>query len=410
MQIGQGYYESLRWNGRVIRGWLEATADVYLQAMVEKSPFSIDLERLFQAGMRADEVRLQDRLIESRGIRIPSIVRADMMDGDKVCEVQIFGQGWEHMHAISQVMLGDDANFGIGLDYGFLKAMQDLTGREKPGILYLNSHRPTYSGSSYFLGEVARLGGRTYLTHHKYPIPNLEGYDVVASPMGYPLRAFNDFEGASRMWKAYRDGKIQMEPPPIQLFRSKFAMALPFHPNTSELYSDAVRDLFPPTIIVDPMISPGLPEMIASEDGTFTLDWERVTPWDRVCELPASRRRLVLKYGGAYSQKGEGGGSKGVFDLEGGRKGVKEHMDNALSDAENDAPWVVQMKIDSDYQVPRWEDGHLQYDRMHMRLTPVYWLPIAGGAEIMGGSALFRRDWKVHGQPDSVNHAIQVVD
>ena len=128
---------------------------------------------------------------------------------------------------------------------------------------------------------------------------------------------------------------------------------------------------------------------------------------EEICKRPKSERRYVLKYAG---NRGPWAGGSGVFKLDGGGQGEVKLLLDAIRDSSlHHKPWILQERLRAKYDITHLtEEGTVETTPMHARIMP-YYRTIQGKTEIIGGSAIFSGKWKVHGQPDSVHCAIEVV-
>jgi hypothetical protein len=198
---------------------------------------------------------------------------------------------------------------------------------------------------------------------------------------------------------ACRDaGTVVLDPPLTYLCSQKVGMALPFTAPFAAYFSDRVRRVLIPTVLIqDPPDCAVLAGPLAPHGGSALAE---LTRWEDVPRLPRGlRRRLVVKCGSANRSWNQGG--RGVWKL-GGTGGYDERtwktvLERVRSGRE---PWLLQPYVRQTWPVdlshPVAVDDARRVDG-HARLL-FYGRRTGDTVELMGGAANFSALWKVSGK------------
>lgn len=383
--------------GLAIREWLEQTADLLIASIQSGDPKLTYLMKLLQMGMEPFAQEVVDYVISRKGISIPTVVRADIPDFRRAVEVNVVGGGWGTMCSLQKTLLPGNTDRLLGggaLDERFSAELRHLVEQSNPEILAIGTQGTGEGGARYFVERLRQNG----LSVEFYASPDrptdLNGTNVVVAWASDSI--VDESLADLGFWDKYVNGNLSLLGSPLDFLACKTAIALPFHPWTKKYYSSAVRSIFPETIIVDRSNGPGLP----TDDG-------RCVPWESVHELPRSQRRWILKYGGLGDWRACG--STAVFDLEVAKSQTQQLIGMALADAKRKDVWIVQRKIDQTYKIPVWRNNNeLEEAKAHMRFGCVYYFPQEGGVSVLGGTSLFNRNWKVHGNVNSIQYPVCV--
>jgi hypothetical protein len=276
---------------------------------------------------------------------------------------------------------------------GFVDGLRKISGKNNPRVAFPLHGEGERNNLEHFVKQLISRGIRAKIYNSKPP--ELSDVDVL---FRFNLNYAVNQQGWEDYFKAYLRGDIIIEPPPTTVYDSKGAQILPYHPDTRERFSDAVRSIFPRTYLAE-----------EGAEVTTTGTSSRTVKMEEIPHLPASERRFVIKYGGNHGKLLGGGWGVQKLDVKGqGEYSAEKLMTRALSDwREKSEPWLIQERIRRDFDVTFLQDGELKKDKMRARIMPFNRI-IDGNPEIIGGSALFSINWKVHGQPDSVHCAIKV--
>ena len=389
-------FTRLQNSGETFSEMLTIANKLYAEAVGSPSRIS----QLSEGGLSDDARTYQRSFYESREqYPPPMFFRADMLDLETAVELNIPGGGHGLMESITSTT-SENKKFGIGLARGWAEGLRDLSGKHNPRV-----HIPVYNTRTepqerYFAKILQSMGIQVSFYMWSAPLPSPKDADIV---FRFGLNSSIKKKGWPELWEAYLSGDVKIEPPPTSLYDSKIGHLLPFIPEVADRFPDAVRDLFPPTWLVShdtevPILEKGMEKMMAVDDIPY---------------LGQKQREFVLKYAGA--DPSIYGAGKAVYQLDGkrtGRHGAEELLIKALYDWDNSKnPWMLQPRLKVPHEVTYLDPSasrRLTSDSMRARIMPNY-RQTDTGIELIGGSALFSKKWKVHGQSDSVHCAIQVV-
>lgn len=237
--------------------------------------------------------------------------------------------------------------------------------------------------------NVGKYDGKYYLTQNgkKYEIGF--GYGL-----GYWTRfADNLYEFATDIL----DGKLWIESPLNSLYRQKWGLAMPFMPSYKNLFSERLREIIPPSVLLhgnnvnfDPILE---------YSPKFTV-LESVTRVSQLADLPLSiRKSMILKCGGGIELNSRG---KGVFRLGSTRKKDKEvlaFVQNRI--ARLNEPWIVQEYIKSKTDIfLSMPNLPLKFKELstHTRFMLFGINEGRGQVEFVGGLGNYGIHWKVAGR------------
>ena len=347
--------------------------------------------KLAEGGLTTRAVAYQRKLYETRDVPLPAFFRADMLSLDKAVELNIPGGGLGLMEAVSQVC-PSASRFGNGLARSWANGLKELTGKDHPRV-YLPIHNNNVVGSvNYFVKMLGKCGifVGTYRTNNALPSP--KDADVV---FRFGLNRSVKMSGWDALFDAYLTGDVVIEPAPVSLYDSKISELLAFHPATSYAFPDTVRDAFPQT-------------WLATADNEVTVGVngnKRIVGVDELASLSAGERRFVLKYAGADDALRCAGHA--VYQLDGkrrGRHGAEDVLLSALLDWDSKSdPWILQERLRAPFDVTYFDNKAraLVTESLRARIMPCYRV-LGDKVELIAGSALFNKNWKVHGNPQSV--------
>jgi hypothetical protein len=352
--------------------------------------------RLAEGGLCREAVRCQRALYAGLyEVRLPMLLRADMLSLDKAVELNIPGGGLAIMDAITKVT-APDGRFGMGLAKGWAEALRELSGKKHPRVA-LPLYKDCRGEQEYFAHLLTSLGVPAVL--HGRELPDPRGIDVLVR---FGLESQVKSRGWDKIWDAYTAGDIKIEPPPTSLYDSKVPELLAFHPATRKAFPEEIRNIFPETWLVE-------------RDGLVTVSsggGMKKVKMEDIARLPVKERVFALKYAGSATELS--GGGRGVYQLDTrkwGKFDPAELMLKAMSDwSGKQDPWLIQRRLRVDYPVTYLdEQEQLVSAGMRARIMPYYWMKEDGSVQIIGGAAVFRKNWKVHAQKDAVQSAIRVV-
>lgn len=208
---------------------------------------------------------------------------------------------------------------------------------------------------------------------------NMEDVDYVVTHSVNSLIGLNCFEKYKSQAK---QKKLIFCIQPNFLFDQKAIYLLPFLKETSSLFNEAIRQLFPYTSYL--------------HNGGFCLKDGRFITIEKFSKLISSERRYYLKYAGPNVSKNWG--SKSVFRLS--KNDCYELLKRANELAEKGEIWIVQEDITSfsDMEKSEYSDDINQILKNHNHLKiSAFHTPYS----IIGYKVMFRKHFKVHGQKDT---------
>lgn len=203
-----------------------------------------------------------------------------------------------------------------------------------------------------------------------------------------------------KLAQATVDRRVWLETPLNYLYRQKWGLALPFHPDYRACFSDEERAMLIPALLLYTRqidFTPILNHWLPSEQERLAA----VTDLDDLASLPSGlRNSLVIKCGagtGDYHSK-----SKGVFRLSGSRAAAQKVIDlvkgRILGHHE---PWLLQKYVNQTYPIrvafPASPEALLPIDA-HARFMIYGGRREAGTPVLLGGLANYGREWKIGGK------------
>jgi hypothetical protein len=215
-------------------------------------------------------------------------------------------------------------------------------------------------------------------------------------------RGFSDIISGSNvicLAKKSVQGEIWTEIPLNYILRQKWPMALPFIPQYKHLFSDRLRNILAPTIIIRNQsidFSPII-DFFAKEYRERLISINNIS---QLVNLPESlRRMLIIKNGSGIGDMQNRG--KGVFRLTGSRAYVKKNLDPIIhSMLFNNETWIIQPFISKKYSVPHIQNHILHRDDCHARFMLFgerknhFW-------STQGALVNFSNKWKVTGSNEA---------
>ena len=372
--------------GELFRTWFEITLELCTRAYRDDSmSWLTDLIE----GESPDHVRQVHRQVHLSGLlNIPLFARPDMSVIGASVEVQTPGSGWGYQTAIHNVV---GKSRWTGPINGLKQAVKALTGSHSTPSAYVLYNDPFFPEVEYFCRLCGEAGMQ--LQMHFKTLPSASEVKFVRRP---PLEDLLSYEGGSELVQSWLDGQLVLEPGPSLLFDQKLAILFPFHPLLREFYPDSVRQLFPETYLV-------------ARDSRLVFDGKPLS-LEELSSLSGSKRQFILKYAGA--KKGLRAGGKAVYNLSDcNHQKVQELLAMALSDWEKHrSPWLIQKRVQQKYPIIFLDHvaEEIREAQYYALFRPMYSFLPDEPSEIVALTALFRKDWKVHGSSDAVTLPVEV--
>lgn len=209
-------------------------------------------------------------------------------------------------------------------------------------------------------------------------------------------------ETLTKLCRLALDGKVKIEPPPSYIFNQKIGLALPFMPDYRNLFSDQIREILIPSVLVTddkPNCNP-LINSISHPKRDLLGDLQS---WDDILRLPRSLREcLIFKCASADQEYNHGG--HGVWQIGGSTEVAKRNLERILNRVKTlKEPWIVQPYIHETRDVPV---AHPDTPDVTQRINAHARFGIYCGYQnqtsfLLGGIANFGSYWKVAGKKAS---------
>lgn len=372
--------------GELFRVWFEITLELCTRAYRDNSMrWLTDLIE----GESPDYVKQVHKQVHLSGLlNIPLFARPDMSAIGASVEVQTPGSGWGYQAAIHNTV---GKSTWPGPVKGLKRAVTALTGAYDTPTAYVLYNDPFFPEVEYFCRLCGEAGMQVQM--HFKSLPSTSEVKFVRRP---PLEDLLSYGGGSELVQSWLDGRLVLEPGPSLLFDQKLAILFPFHPLLREFYPDSVRQLFPETYLV-------------AKASNLVFDGKSLS-LDELCNLSGSKRQFILKYAGA--KKGLRAGGKAVYNLSDcNHRKVGELLAMALQDwEEHRSPWLIQKRVQQKYPIVFLDHvaEEIREAQYYALFRPMYSFLPDEPSEIVALTALFRKDWKVHGSSDAVTLPVEV--
>lgn len=371
--------------GEQFRTWFEITLGLCARAY--RDPHFGWLADLVE-GESPDHVKKVHKQVHlSELLNIPLFARPDMSAIGVSVEVQTPGSGWGYQTAIHNVV---DNSCWTGPVNGLKRAVTALTGSASTPTAYVLYNDPFFPEVEYFCRLCGEAGMQVQM--HFKTLPSASEVKFIRRP---PLEDLLSYQGGSELIQSWLDRQLVLEPGPSLLFDQKIAILFPFHPLLKEFYPDSVRQLFPETYLV-------------AKDSRLVFDGKPLS-LDELSSLSGSKRQFILKYAGA--KKGLRAGGKAVYNLSDcNHQKVRELLAMALQDWEkHHSPWLIQKRVQQKYPIVFLDHiaEEIREAQFYALFRPMYSFLPDEPPQIVALTALFRKDWKVHGSSDAVTLPVE---
>lgn len=373
--------------GELFRLWLQISLELCTRSLLE-SKFQW-LADLIEGDIPEEVVQFHRRVHLSGVVKEPLFARPDMSAIGSTVEVQIPGSGWGYQTAIHKTVVENSS--WIGSVKAFGQAIKKVTGSLNSPSAYILYNQPFFREVQYFCQCCNQAGMDVRIFFQSLPSPNEVKF--LRRP---PLQDLLTYTGGNDLLEAYLKGKLFIEPGPSLLFDQKLAIVFPFHPILREFYPDSIRKLFPETYLV-------------MRENPPVFDNQSLS-WDGLCDLSRQKRQFILKYAGA--KKGLRAGGKAVYNLSDcNQKEVRELITRALEDWDKHrSPWLIQKRVKQKYPITflNHNVGQLEQAPCYPLFRPMYSFLPNEPSQIVALTALFRKEWKIHGSSDAVMLPVEV--
>ncbi len=371
--------------GKLFRAWFEITLELCTRAYRDHSMGW--LADLIEGESPAEVKAVHKQVHLSGRLRIPLFARPDMSAIGGSVEVQTPGSGWGYQTAIHNTVAKSSWPGPVN---GLKQAVTTMTGSSSTPAAYVLYNDPFRPEVEYFCRLCAEAGMQ--LQMHFKTLPSCLEVKFIRRP---PLEDLLSYNGGSGLVQSWLGGQLVLEPGPSLLFDQKLAILFPFHPLLRGFYPDSVRQLFPETCLV-------------ARDSQLVFDGKSLS-WDELCNLSRSKRQFILKYAGA--KKGLRAGGKAVYNLSDcNHQKVQELLAMALQDWENRrSPWLIQKRVQQKYPIIFLDHvaKEIRGAQYYALFRPMYSFLPDEPSQIVALTALFRKEWKVHGSSDAVTLPVE---
>ena len=360
----------------VIKSWQETTASLFTRSLLgELDP---RLAHLFLCELPPHLVTSHQNLVKEMPIDTPMFFRTDEALLGKMIEVQCPGSMW----GVHELLYDHYAAEGVRmseptLSKQFSDALVSVTPDGKPTVLHILDNISHPAGERYFVqrvrshGAVRYYGYDTRLRTQNCNLLRCHSYKTIVG------ETFFD-ERRTRL----ANKEMRFDLPPVTLFDQKLQMCLPFWEPTRAFYSDAVRDLFPYTCLVE-------------KYGVTLETGERLTI-DEFCALPAGRRQYYLKYAGADGSKNWG--SRAVYRLASMSHPACKELLGRITATDAGEQWMIQCVSAEKETLEYWKRDLTRASLdVYSRVSCFY-----GPRGLMGIMGMHESFYKVHGGDETI--------
>ncbi len=389
--ITSGQWKALEDKGELVRELWGITHQLYNEESSESGLVTL----LVESGLGWTAKAYQrSHYRRNNQISPPLFFRMDMADLDHAVEINSPGGGWPLMHMIQQVC-NPEGQPTPSIADSWAKAIREHTQLNYP-VVRIPSISQTESGDRQFAEILTQKGILTRIYSYCSALPKPTQFNLIIHDGLQQMSMSANWES---IWQAYIHRRIRVEPAPSSIYDSKIMELLIWHPRTRTQYPDAARDLFPYSVLV------------ASDAQVLLPGGGKVG----ICDVPKRLCRngnYILKYAGADPIRNRS--ARQVYKLDNpgnGRYGAQTLIQHAIVDWEvNHEPWIIQERIRYKHPVTFLErsTGNLAEENLNARIMPAY--AVNGSVNLIGLTAVYSSNWKVHGNPSSVLCAVNVTD
>ncbi|MFA6217533.1 MAG: hypothetical protein WDL87_07815 [Candidatus Omnitrophota bacterium] len=195
----------------------------------------------------------------------------------------------------------------------------------------------------------------------------------------------------------YKNGTVDIEPAPNIFFEQKVIMALLWHAQYREYFTQEERTIFPESYIIE-------------DNSTYEFDGAQYSI-DNIIDMPRRQREFIVKYAGLDLQVNWGG--QRVYRLKNlSRQSARRIFTRAIgSYKKHREPWIIQKDISQKKKISFLDttDNKMRSDNMYTLYRPYYLAsPDGKSVELIDILAFFRKFFKVHATNDSVCGLVKI--
>ncbi|MFD2327987.1 hypothetical protein ACFSR7_01920 [Cohnella sp. GCM10020058] len=253
-------------------------------------------------------------------------------------------------------------------------------------------------GIAYFPIERSSLETVISLRNEKVLLNDENGSRPLTFLYGQEFTSTLDHELLIKLARESIEGKLWVETPMNVIYRQKWGMSIPFMDEYKDLFSNRLREIIIPTVLIQaeqinlkPILN-YLPDSLANH-------LESVKSIYDLAMLPESiRGKLIIKCGGgagAFYNR-----SRGVFRLTGSKKSAKQILDLVLSQVHLGEPWIIQPYVDQTVAVPLSHPENsddIEVSQCHARYMIFGRCLSKTQYKVIGGLGNYSKHWKVNG-------------
>ena len=307
--------------------------------------------------------------------KIPILYRTDESLSGKIYELQPPGSGWGDLYLFATCY----RNLGFSIpsslvDFSdvYYKNISKATNKKLPKVFHMTDATSVPYSIRYLMAitnQIQYWGINENVT--------MNDIDCLISHSVTSTVASNYF---FEYLKKSSNGNMIFAISPNIIFDEKAIYLLPFFRTTKNMFSDAIRDLFPFTTLIE-------------NNGFYDEENNFINVEDFSKRKP-SERKYFLKYGGPDTNRNWG--SRSVYRLSSNDCSKLLEMASFLS--QKGEIWLIQKDVSNETNCILSDDitDLIYKKKLHIKLSAYYGSDGFMGAKIMG-----RQHFKVHGQQDS---------
>lgn len=363
-------------NFNSIQEFLQIVIESFRNSLIENNEFSTKIRTLLLNDSIENIPLSFYQSLDDKIWATPKFYRTDESKEGKIFEIQCPGSGWGDVILLEKLFR---KKFGSSYPYyniqdSFIEEVKKITGKDIPSVMHLLDNSSNPSSMRYFIRETSK--GLKYWGFDKEA--KNSKCDFIRSHSVYGLIAENLFK--IRLEKA-KNYEVQFDLPPLLIFDQKMILCLPFLDETKHLFNDKIRQTLSYTYTFTP-------QGFRDFDGT----WVSV---DEFKKRKPSNRKYFLKYGGCDTSINWG--SRAVYRLD--SDSCNEHIELALTDFNNNRPWVIQKDCSNKEEISYLERGknEIQKKKLTAKYSSFY-----SPSGLLAIRTHHRQSTKVHGQEDSI--------
>lgn len=305
----------------------------------------------------------------------PVLYRTDQSISGKIYEIQAPGSGWGDIPLLVTIFQKAGYNLPnhiLKFVDNYTKAIISVTKKDHPKVFHMLDAASAPVGMRYLLAQTRSIIKYWGLDKEV----NMSDIDYITAHSAASLITSNFYNNYLSL---AIEGKMRFGIPPNLLFDQKAIYVLPFYRETSSLFSDKVRNLFPFTSIIE-------------NDGFYDNNNQFISIKDFV--KSKINRTYYLKYGGPNLNNNWG--SRAVFRLSG--KNCLKLLSDANERSKLGEVWLIQEDVSKDGLDNITNDLRdiIIKQKLHVKISAFH-----SCLETLGFKIMARKHFKVHGQVDT---------